>query len=359
MIPGIGSYGVNPSTMSKQETGQQDVSLTGQQGVMIPGIGSYGVNPPTMSKQETGLPRNAPKGYGDFNPTKTTIVPTSKPLPGIGKEAVNPPTMSKQESGLPSRTLKHDGDFKIPAATVSDSKLLTGIGQQVAATQPVANIIPGQKPLPSFSDIPKSAQHKGYHETPTSENAVASKPFPSINPQSTATPPYTGIFNFTLNGPVPREPGHSPATERFSFTQESKARLEETNSAPVRRPAVKPTIFTKPKDPAQPHHIPFTVSALNPIDKASVAEASTPVPQAEKPDEVPVFVPIKTSLPEPSNPANQAKTIEEPQLNPIKPPLAKPPALTRQASQPTESHHLPEVKPPLETGYKRSTTMDV
>lgn len=189
---------------------------------------------------------------------------------------------------------------------------------------------------------------------------MASKPFPSINPQYTATPPYTGIFNFTLNGPVPREPGHSPATEKFSFTQESKAQLEETDSAPVRRPAVKPTIFTKPKDPVQPHHIPFTFSALNPIDKASVAEASTPVPQAEKPDEVPVFVPIKTSLTEPSNPANQAKkTIEETQLNPIKPPLAKPPAPTRQASQPTESPQLPEVKPPLETGYKRSTTKDV
>lgn len=150
-IPGLGSRPVIPGI------GQQGVPPIGQQGLMIPSIGSYGVNPPTMSKQETGLPSNAPKDYGDFNPTKTTIVPTSKPLPGIGKKAVNPPTMSKQETGLPSRTLKHDGDFKIPAATVSDSKLSTGIGQQVAATQPVANIIPGQKPLPSFSDIPKSA----------------------------------------------------------------------------------------------------------------------------------------------------------------------------------------------------------
>ena len=360
MIPGIGSFGVNPPTISKQETGQQDVPPIGQQGVMIPGIGSYGVNPPTMSKQERGLPRNAPKDYGDFNPTKITIVPTSKPLPSIGKEAANPPTMLKQETGLPSRTLKHDGDLIIPAATVSDSKLSTGIGQQVAATQPVASIIPGQKPLPSFSDIPKSDQRKGYHETPTSEKAVALKTFPSINPQPTATSPYTKNFKFTLNAPVPHEPGHSPATERFSFTQESKARLEETDSAPARRPAFKPTIFTKPKDPAQSHHIPLTVSALNPIDKASVAEPSTPAPQAEKSDEVPVFFPIKTSLPEPSDPANQAKkSIEEPQLNPTKPPLANTPALTRQASQPTESTQLPEVKPPVETGYKRSTTKDV
>lgn len=92
-----------------------------------------------------------------INPAKTTIVPTSKSLPGIGKEAANPPTISKQETRLPSRTLKHAGDFIIPAFTVSDSKLSTRVGQQVAATQLMARIVPGQKPLPSFSDMPKSA----------------------------------------------------------------------------------------------------------------------------------------------------------------------------------------------------------
>lgn len=350
-----------PSTTNISGLGRQlVVPRIGQQAVMIPGIGSYVVNPPTMSKQETGRPSNTTKHYGDFETPKTTMVSTSKPFPGVGKEAVNPPTMSKQETGLPSRALKHDGDFKIPTATVSDSKPSAGIGQPVAATQPVASIFPGQKLLPSFSDIPKSAQQKGYHETPTSEKAVASKTLPSINPQSTATLPDTGNFKFTLNAQVPHEPGHSPAAERFLFTQESKARLEEIDLAPVRRPAVKPTISTKPKDPAQPHHIPFPVSALIPGDKPSVAEASNLVPQAKKPDEVPVFVPIKTSLPEPSNPANQAKKpIEEPKLIPIKPPLTKPPAPTRQASQPTESPNLPEVKPPVKTGYKRSTTKDV
>lgn len=333
----------------------------GQQGVMIPRIGSYVVNPPTMSEKETGLPSNTTKQYGDFQTPKTTMMSTSKPLPGVGKEAANPPTMWKQETGLPSRTLKHDGDFKIPTATASDSKPSTGIGQPVAAVQPVGSIFPGQKPLPSFSDIPKSARHKGYHETPTSEKAVTSKPLPSINPQSTATSPDTANFKFTLNAPpVPHETGHSPATERFSFTQESKARLEEIDLAPVRRPAAKPTIFTKPKDPAQPHHVPFMVSALISGDKASVAEASTLVPQAKKPDEVPLFVPIKTSLTEPSNPANQSKKpIEEPKLIPIKPPLAKRPAPTRHAGQPTESPQFPELKPSVETGYKRSTTQDV
>lgn len=359
-LPDTFSSGV-PSTTNIPGLGRRlVVPRIGQQGVMIPGIGSYVVNPPTMSKQGTGLLSNTTKHYGDFEPPKTTMVSTSKPFPGVEKEAANPPTMSKQETGLPSRALKHDGDFKIPTATVSDSKPSPGIGQPVAATQPVASIFPGQKLLPSFSDIPKSARHKGYHEAPTSEKAVASGTLPSINPQSTATSPDTGNFKFTLNAQVPHEPGHSPATERFSFTQESKARLEEIDLAPVRRPAVKPTIFTKPKDPAQPHHIPFTVSALIPGDKPSVAEASTLVPQAKKPDEVPVFVPIKTSLPEPSNPANQAKKpIEEPKLIPIKPPLAKPPAPTRQASQPTESPQFPEVKPPVKPGYKRSTTKDV
>lgn len=332
----------------------------GQQGVMIPRIGPYDVNPPTMSKQETGLPSNTTKHYGDFKTPKTTMVSTSKLLPSVGKEAANSPTMSEQETELPSRTLKHDGDFKIPTAIMWDSKSSTGIGQPVAATQPVAGIFPGQKRLPSFSDIPKSARHKGYHETLTSEKAVASKTLPSINPQSTATSPDTRNFEFTLNAPVPHEPGHSPAAERFSFTQESKARLEEMNLAPVRHPAVKPTIFTKPKDPAQTHHIPFMDSALIPGDKASGAEASTLVPQAKKPDEVPLFVPIKTSLPEPSNPANKAKKpIEEPKLIPIKPSLAKPPTPKRQASQPTESPQPPEVKPPVETGYKRPTTKDV
>ena len=224
----------------------------------------------------------------------------------------------------------------------------------------MSSIFPGHKPLPGFSDIPKGVQHTGSHKIPASEKAVTSKILPDINPQSTLTLPITENFKFTLIAHVPHEPGHAPSKERFSFTQESKALLEEIDLAPVRRPAVKPNMFTPPKDPAQPHHIPSIVSALTPEDEAFVAEASTLASRVKKPDEVPVFVPIKTSLAEPSIPTNQAKKpTEEPKLIPIKPPFAKQPISTRQTSQPTETPQFSAVKSPVETEYKRLTTKDL
>lgn len=312
-------------------------------------------------------------------------------IPGIVLQAAIPQTMPKQETGVPSKTLKHDGDVKIPTATtVLTSKPLPSIGPSVTATRPeskeetsLSSTLAGQKPPPQFSDIPKSVQHTS---GPTSERMVASNILPSNKSQSTPRAPIPNSFKFTLGLPVSHQPGHAPAEERFSFTQESKAPLGEVDFPPVRRPAAKTTRFSQPKEPTAPYYTPVKFSGLTSQGEASMAEASTlapqdeqpfqerrifplkpslpdaftTMPQAKKPDEEPMFVPVKTSLAEPSTPTHQAKNpVEEPQLIPIKSPLAKLSVPMRQASQSTGPTPSPAAKSPVETGYKQPTAKDV
>ncbi|MCJ1349641.1 hypothetical protein MMC31_007882, partial [Peltigera leucophlebia] len=333
-------------------------------------------------EDEVHLPDTVPFGkpnasnYPDFRPQAS--IPRIRPqigipgngleqtvIPGIGLQAVIPQTMPKQEN-LASKTFKDDSNVKNPTATtVPTLKPLSGIGSTVAASRPKPNeesvlsrTLPLQKPLFKFPDIPKIVQHTGSHNVLASKKAVASNILPSNNPQFTATtPPVTENFKFTLDLPITHQPGHAPAEERFSFTQESKARLGDFDFPSVRRPAAKPNRFTHPDEPETPYYIPVKASAFAPEGGASMAEASSIAPQDEKPvlkpqDEEPVqrrpIFPVKPFLAEASTIAPQdEKPVQKRTIFPVKPSLAEASTIAPQGEEPVQRRTVFPVKPSL------------
>lgn len=209
--------------------------------------------PEPESKGETTLPSTSYEYDGDVKLPSSRILSSSKYLPGIASPVAATQPESKEKSSLSSTSTEHDGDVKLPTSPrFSGSKSLLGLASPVAASQTESKeemSLPGttlwQNPFPRFSGFPKGVQHDGGPEIKSSSKVVVSNTVPGINVQSTATAPDTGNFHFTMNTPVPQQPGQSSAAELFLFTQAGKKPFEEAELRPVKRPVYKPYIFTQ------------------------------------------------------------------------------------------------------------------
>lgn len=341
-------------------------------------------------KQETGLPSTSLELDGDVKLPTFLMTSTSKALPDTMLPVAATQTESKAETSLPRTGFEYDGVAKVPA-----SPLLSGFQFLPSTTLPVpANqIMFKEKPSlfgtrleqkgPRSSDFLKGNQHEGGPNIEISAEIMTSNIVTGVNRQS-ATAFDTSDFQFTIDTPIPKQPGHS-AAELFQFTQEAKKPLQEIKFRPLKRPVLKPHVFTQTKDPAEAPMvqvvqtkvasptkiIPTRIPSLTSKDKeaenepkflsvkSSLTEAFAFIPQARKPVEEPVLDPHKTYLVEASTPTHQAqKPVEEPRLIPVKSASAISFFPTRQASQSIDSPLSPAVEPLEETKLKRSTTKD-
>lgn len=303
-------------------------------------------------KQETGLPSTSLGLDGDVKLPTSPMASTSKSLPDTTPPVAATHTESRGETSSPRTGLEHDGDAKIPA-----SPLLSGFKSFPATTAPVpatqieskekASLFSTkleQKGSPKFSDFPKGVQHEGGPNVEISAKIMTSNIVTGVNLQSAAALDISN-FQFTLDTAIPKQPSHSSAAELFLFTQEAKQPLQEAQLRPLKRPVLKPPIFTQKKDPAEAPMIPIVqtnvvspamiiptkIPSLTSKDKeadrepkflpvkSSLAEAFAFPPQAREPVEEPIFDPYKTYLAETSTPTHQAqKPVEEPRLLPVK-----------------------------------------
>lgn len=212
-------------------------------------------------------------------------------------------------------------------------------------------------------DVPKGIQHEGGPNIEISAKIGTSNIVTGISLPSSAAALDIGNFQFTMDTPIPQQPGHSSASELFLFTQEAKQPLKEAKFRPAKRPVFETYVFTETKDTAEAPMfqvvqkniaspamiIPTKDPALTSQDKEAneeskflpvkptLAEAFALTPEVRK---RPIYDPYKTSLAEASTPTPEAqKPVEEPRLIPVKSPLATSSVPMRQARQSTEFRH--------------------